>query len=74
MILTTDTHITRQVITKHLRILENIGIVTSIKAERESLYVLDPKPLESVQKYLTIIANEWDRSLNNLKTFVEKNH
>lgn len=72
--LATDTHITRQAITKHLRVLENVGIVTSIKAGRESLYALDPKPLESVQEYLAIIANEWDKSLNNLKTFLENNH
>jgi DNA-binding transcriptional ArsR family regulator len=71
--LAADTHVTRQAITKHLRVLENVGIVTSLKAGRESLYVLDPKPLESVQEYLAIIAEEWDRSLNNLKVFVENN-
>jgi hypothetical protein len=34
---------------------------------------LDTKPLESVQEYLAIIADEWDRSLNSLKAFVENN-
>jgi DNA-binding transcriptional ArsR family regulator len=71
--LASDTHITRQAITKHLRVLENVGIVTSLKAGRESLYELDTKPLESVQEYLAIIADEWDRSLNSLKAFVENN-
>ena len=71
--LAADTHITRQAVTKHLRVLENVGIVTSIKAGRECLYALDPKPLKSVQDYLAIISHEWDISLNNLKAFVEKN-
>jgi DNA-binding transcriptional ArsR family regulator len=71
--LASDTHITRQAITKHLRVLENVGIVTNLKSGRESLYELDPKPLESLQEYLTIIAAEWDRSLNSLKDFLEKN-
>jgi len=71
--LATDTHITRQAITKHLRVLENVGLVTNLKAGRESLYELDTKPLESIQEYLSIIANEWDNSLKNLKAFVEKN-
>jgi DNA-binding transcriptional ArsR family regulator len=69
--LATDTHISRQAITKHLRVLENVGLVTNLKAGRESLYELDTKPLKSIQEYLDIIANEWDRSLNSLKAFVE---
>jgi len=72
--LASDTHITRQAVTKHLHVLENVGIVTSIKNGRESLYALDPKPLKSVQEYLAVIALEWDRSLNNLKAFLENRH
>lgn len=71
--LASDTHITRQAITKHLRVLEDVGIVTNLKSGRESLYELDTKPLESVQKYLAVISDEWDRSLNRLKAFVENN-
>lgn len=71
--LATDTHISRQAITKHLRVLENVGLVTNLKAGRESLYELDTKPLKSIQEYLDVIANEWDKSLGNLKAFVEQN-
>ncbi len=71
--LASDTHISRQAVTKHLRVLENVGLVTNLKAGRESLYELDTKPLKSVQEYLAIIASEWDKSLNSLKAFVEKN-
>lgn len=71
--LASDTHISRQAITKHLRVLENVGLVVNQKAGRESLYELDTKPLESIQEYLAVIANEWDKSLGALKAFVEKN-
>ena len=71
--LASDTHITRQAVTKHLRVLENVGMVINLKSGRESLYELDPKPLESIQEYLNIIAEEWDKSLNSLKAFVEGN-
>lgn len=69
--LTEGTKITRQAVTKHLHVLENVGVVHSIKEGRESLYELDPKPLESMQEYLKVISEEWDQTLNRLKQFVE---
>ncbi|MGV3580807.1 MAG: ArsR/SmtB family transcription factor [Methylophilus sp.] len=70
--LTTDTKLTRQAITKHLNVLGNVGIVSNIKAGRESLYALDPKPMKSIQEYLAIIAAQWDNTLQDLKAFVEE--
>ncbi|MNT72542.1 hypothetical protein D3C72_2111520 [compost metagenome] len=52
--------------------LEDVGLVSKIKDGRESLYELDPKPLESLQEYLEVIASQWDKALNNLKAFVEE--
>lgn len=69
--LTVGTELTRQAITKHLTVLENVGLVSKVKEGRESLYALDPKPLESIQDYLNVIAKEWDQKLNRLKMFVE---
>jgi DNA-binding transcriptional ArsR family regulator len=69
--LTEGAKVTRQAITKHLRVLEGVGVVHSSKEGRESLYELDAKPLESLQEYLAIIAQQWDEALNSLKAFVE---
>jgi DNA-binding transcriptional ArsR family regulator len=69
--LTSGTKVTRQAITKHLAVLQNVGLVTSIKEGRESLYELDTKPLEDLRKYLDVIAEEWDQSLQSLKAFIE---
>jgi len=70
--LTAGTRVTRQAITKHLTVLQNVGLVTSLRAGRESLYELDPEPLESLQEYLTIIATQWDKALHDLQAFVEQ--
>lgn len=70
--LTEGTKITRQAITKHLTVLENVGLVYKIKDGRESLYELDPEPLQSIQHYLEVIATQWDQTLNSLKNFVEE--
>ena len=70
--LTEGTKVTRQAVTKHLRVLESVGVVHSTKAGRESLYALDPQPLLSLQEYLAVISAQWDQALGSLKTFVEK--
>ena len=70
--LSAGTKITRQAVTKHLSVLEGVGLVSKSKEGRESLYALDPKPLKSLQDYLDIISAQWDQSLQNLKSLVEE--
>lgn len=70
--LTEGTKISRQAITKHLSVLQNVGLVTSTREGRESLYELDPQPLHSLKEYLDIIASQWDHTLQGLKAFVEE--
>ena len=70
--LTEGTKVTRQAVTKHLRVLEEVGVVHSVKEGRESLYELNPEPLASIQEYLDVIADQWDQTLKNLKAFVEE--
>src|SRR3954463_4051247 len=42
--LTAGTRLTRQGVTKHLRVLENAGVVRSVRVGRESRFALEPKP------------------------------
>ena len=64
--------LTRQAITKHLRVLERARIVHGIRAGRESLFELDPKPIEELREYLDLVSEQWDRALGRLKSFVEE--
>jgi DNA-binding transcriptional ArsR family regulator len=64
--------LTRQAITKHLRVLEGAGMVHSIRAGRENLFELQPKPLKDAQTYLARVSGQWDDALARLKSFVEK--
>jgi DNA-binding transcriptional ArsR family regulator len=64
--------LTRQAITKHLRVLEGAGVVHSIRAGRESLFELRPKPLQDAQNYLERVSGQWDDALARLKSLVEK--
>ena len=69
--LTEGSKLTRQAITKHLRVLENAGIVRGKRTGRESLFELDPAPIDELRKYLDQVSEQWDEALNRLKLFVE---
>jgi DNA-binding transcriptional ArsR family regulator len=70
--LTKGSRLTRQAITKHLRVLEEAGIVRGVKRGRESLFELDPEPIEEIKEYLELVSEQWDEALARLKTFVEE--
>ena len=69
--LSTESKLTRQAITKHLRVLESAGIVHSVHAGRESLFEFDLEPIAEVREYLGFVSAQWDQALSRLKTFIE---
>jgi DNA-binding transcriptional ArsR family regulator len=69
--LTAGSHLTRQAITKHLRVMQRAGIVHSVRAGRENRFELDPRPLEEMKDYLDQVSSQWDNALARLKAFVE---
>jgi DNA-binding transcriptional ArsR family regulator len=69
--LTQNTRLTRQAITKHLRVLEDAGMVRSSRLGRESRFEFDPAPIEEIRTYLDSVSKQWDQALTRLKAFVE---
>jgi DNA-binding transcriptional ArsR family regulator len=69
--LTAGTRITRQAITKHLRVMEGAGLVRSRRHGRESVWQLDQQRLEDARRYLGLISRQWDEALGRLRKFVE---
>jgi len=63
--------ITRQAITKHLRVMEGAGLVRSTARGRESVWQLQEKRLADARRYLQTISAEWDETLDRLRRFVE---
>ncbi len=66
------TKLTRQAVTKHLRVLERVRVVHARRAGRESLFELDPKPIQELTVYLETVSKQWDAALERLKRFVEE--
>jgi DNA-binding transcriptional ArsR family regulator len=63
--------LTRQAITKHLRVLEGVGVVQSARVGRESLFEFRPEPLKELRSYLDRVSDQWDHTLARLKSFVD---
>ena len=69
--LTEGTHLTRQAVTKHLKVLEGVGVVRAVRVGRESQFALEPAPLDAVRDYLDRVSRDWDHALARLKLLVE---
>ena len=63
--------LTRQAITKHLRVLEGAGIVHSVRVGRESRFEFRLQPLKELQSYLERVSDQWEDALERLQSFVE---
>ena len=69
--LSDDADMTRQAVTKHLRVLEAAGLVQNHRVGRESQYAFCPDRLAQARAYLDQVAGRWESALMRLKTFVE---
>jgi DNA-binding transcriptional ArsR family regulator len=69
--LAADTTLTRQAVTKHLHVLENAGLVTSLRAGRESRFAYRSGPVAQARAYLDTVSVQWDEALSRLRSFVE---
>jgi DNA-binding transcriptional ArsR family regulator len=70
--LSSDTNLTRQAVTKHLRVLENAGLVKSTRIGRESQFTLRSESIDEIRAYLDAVSRQWDDALSRLRSFVEK--
>ena len=69
--LSTDTALTRQAITKHLHVLQDAGLVASLRVGRESRFAARRETIDEARAYLDRVSRQWDDTLGRLKTFVE---
>jgi DNA-binding transcriptional ArsR family regulator len=70
--LTAGARVTRQAITKHLRVLEGAGLVRSRRRGRESIWQLEQQRLREARHYLDAISLQWDDALDRLRRLVEE--
>jgi DNA-binding transcriptional ArsR family regulator len=64
--------ISRPAISKHVRILEECGLVTINQLGRERYCKVNPEPLNEVYDWLSYFDKFWDKKLNALKKLLEE--
>ncbi len=64
------TSLTRQAVTKHLQVLENVGLVKSARKGRETLFEFDATPIETMTQYLELVSGQWEKKLGDLQDFL----
>jgi DNA-binding transcriptional ArsR family regulator len=69
--LSLDARVTRQAVTKHLRVLERARLVRSEHEGRETRFALAPNGMAPARAYLDTVARQWEEALGRLKGFVE---
>jgi DNA-binding transcriptional ArsR family regulator len=65
------TSLSRQAVTKHLRILEDAGLVRSDRVGRDRSWRMEARQLAKTRAYLERISAQWDARLERLRSFVE---
>jgi DNA-binding transcriptional ArsR family regulator len=70
--LSADADMTRQAVTKHLKVLEDAGLLSSIRVGRESRFAYRPEPLDAARAYLDRVSAQWDAALGRLRALVEE--
>ena len=63
--------ISRQAISKHLRVISDAGLATSGRHGREAVWQLEAAGLVEARRYLQAIGRDWDDKLRRLKHLVE---
>ena len=69
--LSEGSRLTRQAVTKHLRVLEGASLVQGVREGREMRFSFAPGPLDEARKYLDLVSRQWEDALVRLKAFVE---
>ena len=69
--LAAEAAVSRQAVTKQLKVLADAGYVRGARRGREHIWRVQPRRFDEARACLDRISREWDVALNRLKQFVE---
>ncbi len=67
--LAAGTKVTRQAITRHLRVLESAGLVSGTRSGREVRFRFEAGPMNEAKAFIDRMSAQWDQALSRLKAF-----
>jgi DNA-binding transcriptional ArsR family regulator len=72
--LTADMPVSRQAISKHLSVLQRVGLIDSHRQGREVRFQVRDERLAEAAGALADVADRWDRRLRTIKQLAEQSH
>lgn len=69
--LTDGTPLSRQAISKHLRVLSDAGLAHGRRSGREQIWQIEARRLRDARRYLGEISAQWDEAIGRLRKLVE---
>lgn len=70
--LTANVDVTRQAVAKHLRVMKDAGLVTSVYQGRDNVWQIESEQLAEAQRCLELVSARWDKAIERLKAMVEE--
>ena len=70
--LTSAVEVTRQAVTKHLHVLQGVGLVRGSRRGREQLWEIEPGQLAEARSCIDLISSQWDAVIERLRQTVEQ--
>lgn len=70
--LTEGTQLSRQAISKHLRVLSGAGLARGRRRGREQIWQIEADKLGDARRYLGEISAQWDEAIVRLRKLVER--
>ncbi|GJM35878.1 MAG: transcriptional regulator [Saprospiraceae bacterium] len=64
--------ISRQGVTKHIKLLEEAGLVRTIEQGRERFCEANPTPLNEIKNWLAVYDKFWDTKLRKLDDYLNR--
>lgn len=70
--LTDGTQLSRQAISKHLRVLSDAGLARGKRTGREQIWQIEARRLRDASRFLGEISDQWDVAIGRLRKLVEQ--
>jgi DNA-binding transcriptional ArsR family regulator len=65
-------HISLPAVSKHLKVLEEAGLVTRQREGRQHFFALNVAPIQKIQKQLKFYERYWNKQLDSLEKYLTK--
>jgi DNA-binding transcriptional ArsR family regulator len=69
-----DLPISRQAVAQHLAVLDGVGLVEGRRQGREHHFVVRPDTLDDTARWMSQLAQQWDKRLRTIKQIAETAH